>query len=208
MRLSVQAKNVMLDALDESASAGAKFASLHNAYGADGTAAAASELTGGSPPYARKAVTWAPAAAGAKAIVPPVVFDVAGSSIVRFIGFWDAVTAGNYLGMTPNGGTAPQAFVVPDPPNDTLECADHGFQNGDTVVLWAEPADPLPAGLAEGTIYYVINKTLDDLQLSATLGGSAINVTGVGAGTLQKIVTETFGGQGTHTLTAITLTLD
>ena len=204
MRLSAAAKNVMLDALDESQAAGAKFASLHSAYSATGT----NELTGGSPAYARKAATWNNAAAGAKAITGTIVFDVAAAAVVRFVGFWDAVTAGNFLGMSPNAGTIPQAFVVPDATADVLECVAHGFVNTETVVVWAVPGDPLPTGLVEGTVYFVINATTDDLQLSATSGGAAVAITAIGAGMLQKLVVETFGGQGTHTITACTMSLD
>ena len=204
MRLSAAAKNVMLDALDESQAAGAKFASLHSAYSATGT----NELTGGTPAYARKAATWNNAAAGAKAINGTIVFDVAAAAVVRFVGFWDAVTAGNFLGMSPNAGTIPQAFVVPDATADVLECVAHGFVNTETVVVWAVPGDPLPTGLVEGTVYFVINATTDDLQLSATSGGAAVAITAIGAGMLQKLVVETFGGQGTHTITACTMSLD
>jgi len=202
--LSAAAKNVMLDALDESQAAGAKFASLHSAYSATGT----NELTGGTPAYARKAATWNNAAAGAKAINGTIVFDVAAAAVVRFVGFWDAVTAGNFLGMSPNAGTIPQAFVVPDATADVLECVAHGFVNTETVVVWAVPGDPLPTGLVEGTVYFVINATTDDLQLSATSGGAAVAITAIGAGMLQKLVVETFGGQGTHTITACTMSLD
>lgn len=214
MRLSAAAKNTMLEALDESQAAGAKFASLHSAYSATG----ANELTGGSPAYARKAATWNAAGVagaggaggtpGTKALGAQIVFDVAGGSAVRFVGLWDAVSGGNFLGMTPNGGTTPQAFVVPDPTNDVLECAGHGFNNGDAVVVWGVPGDPLPTGLTEGTVYFVINATADDLKLAATTGGTAIDLSAVGAGTLQKLVVEAFGGQGTHTITALTLSLD
>jgi hypothetical protein len=76
------------------------------------------------------------------------------------------------------------------------------------VVVWAVPGDPLPTGLVEGTVYFVINGTVDDLQLSATSGGAAVAITAIGAGMLQKLVVETFGGQGTHTITACTMSLD
>lgn len=204
MRYTATAKNVMLDALDESQAAGAKYGSLHTAYSATG----ANELTGGSPAYARKAATWAAAASGSKATSAGMVFDVPASSTVRWVGFWDAPTAGNFLGMTPNGGTVTQDFVCPDIANNILECVAHGFVNNDTVVVWAVPGDPLPTPLAEGTVYYVVSATTDDLQLSLTQGGAAVDITVIGAGFLQKIVPETFNAQGTHTVTTVTMTLD
>jgi hypothetical protein len=204
VRLSITAKNTMLDALDETQPNGAKFGSLHNAYSDVG----ANELTGGSPSYARMAATWAGSASGAKQTSAAMVFNVAAGAAVRFVGFWTAVTGGSFLGMTPNGGGVTQGFVVPDATADVLECVAHGFVNGDNVVPWALPGDPLPTGLVEGTVYFVINATTDDLQLSATAGGASVSITAIGAGLLQKIVVEAFGGQGTHTVTLATLTLD
>lgn len=206
MRFADLAVQRMLNALDESGGAGvgATHGSLHTAYSASG----ANEVTGGSPAYARKAATWAAASGRSKATSASMVFDVPAGTAVRWVGIWDAVSAGNFLGMTPNGGVAPQGFVVPDISNDTLECVAHGFTNGQTVVVWALPGDPLPTGLAEGTVYYVISATTDDLQLSATSGGSAINLTAIGAGLLQRIVEEAFGAQGTHTVSSATMSLD
>jgi hypothetical protein len=204
VRFSNQAKNVMLDALDEAQAAGAKFGSLHSVYSSTG----ANELTGGTPAYARKAATWAAAASGSKATSASMVFDVGAGATVRWIGFWDASTAGTFLLMTPNNGGTPQQFVVPDITADILECVGHGFVNNDSVVVWAGSGDPLPGGLTEGTVYFVINATTDDLQLSATSGGASVSITSVGAGQLQKIVVETYGAQGTHTVTSTTLALD
>lgn len=204
MRLSPAAKSLMLDVLDEGVATGAKFGSLHSAYSPTG----ANELVGGAPAYARKALTWDPASAGSKMTSTQALFDVPNGSFVRWIGFWDAVTGGAFLGMTPNGGGLVQAFVVPDVANETLECVAHGLVNGESVVVWAVPGDPLPAPLAEGTVYYVVGATTDDLQLSSTVGGAAIDLTAIGAGELQKIVPEQFAAQGNHTVTSVTLSLD
>jgi hypothetical protein len=206
VRFSNTAKNLMLDALDEGIATGAKFGSLHTAYSSTGT----NEVTGGSPAYARKGATWAAAASGAKATSASMVFDVPAGTTVRWVGFWDAVTVGNFLGMTPNGGGTPQDFVAnaADVTSNTLDCVAHGYSNGDQVVVWAVPGDPLPTGLAEGTVYFVVGATTDTVQLSTTSGGSAIDITAIGAGLLQKIVPEVFGAQGTHTVTTATMTLD
>lgn len=197
----------MLNALDESGGAGvgATHGSLHSAYSASG----ANELTGGSPAYARKALTWAAASGRTKALAATLpVFDVGAGSTVAFFGLWDALSAGNFLGMVPNGAGTPQQFVVPDIANDTLECVAHGFSNGQTVVPWALSGDPLPTGLTEGAVYYVISATADDLQLSLTSGGAAINITAIGAGLLQRIVVESFTAQGTHTISSGTMGID
>lgn len=206
MRFSDTAVQRMLNVLDESGGAGvgATHGSLHTAYSSTGS----NEVTGGSPAYARKAATWAAASGRSKATSASMVFDVPAGTTVRWVGIWDAVTAGNFLGMTPNGAATPQDFVVPDISNDTLECVAHGYSNGNSVVVWAVPGDPLPTGLSEGTVYFVISATTDDLQLSATSGGSAINITAIGAGFIQRLVEETFGAQGTHTVSSATMSLD
>lgn len=204
MRFSDQAVQTMLNALDEGQAEGCTHASLHSAYSTTG----ANELTGGSPAYARKALTWAAAAGRSKSLSSGVTFDVPAAAVVRWVGFWDALTTGDFKGMVPNGGSTPEAFVVPDATNDTLEAPGHGFSNADMVVVWTVPGYSLPTGLAEGTVYHVRDVTTDDLKLAATAGGAAIDITAVGSGFLQKIVEETFGAQGTHTVSSATMSLD
>lgn len=208
MRFSDTAVQRMLDRMDEAspggAGVGATHVSLHSAYSSTG----ANELTGGSPAYARKAATWSAASGRTKALTSAVTFDVASGSTVRFIGLWDAVTAGNFLGMTPNGGSTPKQFTLDDATADTFESPAHGFVNGDAVVVWAVSGLSLPTGVVEGTVYFVVTATTDDFQLSATSGGAAINITAIGGGFAQKLVAEVFGAQGTHQVSAITLGLD
>jgi hypothetical protein len=57
----------------------------------------------------------------------------------------------------------------------------HGLENGMAVTFSTTGA--LPTGLTAGTIYYVINKTDDTFNVSATSGGSAINTSSAGSGT-------------------------
>lgn len=93
MPFSTAAKNLMLDAF-----AGvALFASLHTA---DPGATGASEVTGGSPAYARIAVTWDSATGGVvdADTGTPVVFDVPSGVTVAFAGLWSASTAGTWYG--------------------------------------------------------------------------------------------------------------
>jgi hypothetical protein len=64
------------------------------------------ELTGGSPAYARKAASWGTAASSA-VTATPAAFDVASGSTVAGAGFHSAATAGTYW----EGGTVTsQAF--------------------------------------------------------------------------------------------------
>lgn len=206
MRFSDTACQRMLNVLDESGGAGvgATHGSLHTAYSVTGT----NEVTGGSPAYARKAATWGPAAVRSKATTASMVFDVPAGTTIRWIGLFDAITTGNFLGMVPNGGGIPEAFACTDTSGDILAAPGHGFSNTNTVVVWAVPGVALPTGLSEGTIYYVISATTDTLQLSATSGGASVAITATGSGFIQRIVEEVFGAQGTHTVTSATMTLD
>jgi hypothetical protein len=76
------------------------FASAHS--GDPGATGTANELTGGTPAYARKAITWATATSATpsvKALVATFpVFDVPPGSTVSYMGFWTLATGGVYGG--------------------------------------------------------------------------------------------------------------
>jgi len=83
--------NRMLDGL----TGGVAYVSLHTADpGATGT----SEVTGGSPAYARIAITWTAASASATSNSAQIVFNVPTGVTIRYIGYWSAVTAGTFYG--------------------------------------------------------------------------------------------------------------
>jgi hypothetical protein len=91
MGYSTNAKNSMLDHLGTEA----VYASLHSADPGDtGT----NELSGGSPAYARKAITWNAAAAGSMDDSNVPVFDVPAGATVLYVGLWSAVTSGTFYG--------------------------------------------------------------------------------------------------------------
>ncbi len=84
------AKARMLDHLVGNAVTGnpVTTASLHTAY----PPTAANEVTGGSPAYARKALTWTAAGVEAAGRVDhgAVTFDVPGGVTVAAVGYWDS----------------------------------------------------------------------------------------------------------------------
>lgn len=88
--LNATARNAMLDAT--AATWPPDTVSLHTADPGNGTSPNAGEVSGGSPAYARKAVTWAAASAGSKASNAAVVFDVPASTTVSHIGYWRSST--------------------------------------------------------------------------------------------------------------------
>jgi hypothetical protein len=91
MALNDTAKNLMLDALG----AVAVYASLHTDVIGSGSTG---EVTGGSPAYARKSITWNAAATSNLDNNANPVFDVPAGTTVRRVGLFSAVTAGTYYG--------------------------------------------------------------------------------------------------------------
>lgn len=86
MPYSTAGKNAMLDAL------GITHVSAHTADPGD---TGANEVTGGS--YARQAITFGAAAAGAIDSSNQPTIPIPGGTTVTHIGFWDALTGGNFL---------------------------------------------------------------------------------------------------------------
>ncbi len=64
---------------------------------------------------------------------------------------------------------------------NVITATGHTRINGDKVRL--KTTDTLPAGLAVDTDYFVINKATNTFKLSASSGGSEINITDSGTGT-------------------------
>lgn len=185
MSLTISAKNTMLNALTVDT------ASLHTTFpGLTG----AGEVTGGTPAYARKAVTFGSASGGSRALSSAVTFDVPATT-VRWFGFW---VAGTYVGYAPNGGS--QLLFQIDVTNNLVRSTAHGLSNGQKVVFFNAT---VPVPLVEGTVYFVVNATTDAFQVAATAGGAAVTLTATGSGcALSTIVEDIYGAQGTHTLSA------
>src|SRR4051812_24596405 len=91
MAFSNAGRHVMLNAL----AAVGVYVSLHT--GDPGTTGA-SEVSGGTPAYARKAVTWNAASGGSIDDSNTQVFDVPGSTTVSHFGLWSAASAGTFYG--------------------------------------------------------------------------------------------------------------
>jgi len=70
-----------------------------------------------------------------------------------------------------------------DAGTDTFTAATHGLSNGNAIKF--RSSGTLPAGIAEPTIYYVVNKTANTFEVSETTGGAAVNVTSAGTGVLR-----------------------
>ena len=189
--------------LDQWGSNHGLYVSLHTAYSATGT----NELAGGSPAYARVAVTWSSASGESKSLSGTYNLNVPASTTVEYIGFWDASTSGNFQGMFPNAaGANAYAFAAPSA-TGVLLAPGSGYSANQTVAVFASPGSTLPSGLTAGTVYYVKSPSTDSFSLSATNGGSAISLSTDGSGIIQAIAVEVFASQGVFTITAGSLAI-
>lgn len=174
------------------------------------------ELTGGSPAYARLQPSWGSAASGQAASTAAMDFNVAGGGTeVCFVLLRSAVTAGTDYGWSPAQGGLSAAQRLPFgatvlASSDTFTSYAHGLTTNDQVVVLDISATTVPAGITEGTIYYVRSTglTTDAFTLSATLGGGSIAVTADGEVFIQRVVPEVFASQGNYTIGVGELTLD
>jgi hypothetical protein len=98
MGLSASARNNMLDCglRNQTPTISITHASLHTA---NPDPSGGSEVTGGSPAYARKSITWSAASGGSMSASNQPVFDVPAATTVTHVGFFSASTAGTYFGM-------------------------------------------------------------------------------------------------------------
>jgi hypothetical protein len=204
MPFTTTANNQMLDALNGgSPSSIVGYASLHTAYSITG----ANELTGGSPVYARQAVTWSAASGSSKASASvAAAFNVPAGSTVSFVGLWSAVSGGTFAGMSVNGGATQYVYTAATSGN-LFTAPGSAYSNGQIVCLLPAPGYTAPGGFAVGTLYYVVSVSGTTFSLSATSGGGAITVSAAGSGIVQAATVESFAAQGTFTLSTETLSI-
>lgn len=215
MPLNDTALNVMLDALDESATQITHVGILAAGTApGTGTNHAGVEATGGAPAYARQAVTWGAAASRLKSNTGALTFDVPAGTYGYFA-FFNASTGNtsNFRGYAPFGGATPVkgvAAVDTTLTNDQLLSPAHGLSNGDRVIVYNVFGTTLATGLTEGTEYFVVNATADTFKVSLTSGGAAVDITALAGGEVyfERIVPEVFASQGQITVAVGQLVLD
>lgn len=206
--------NAALDALDESATQ-ITHVGVHTLTDpGTGTNANAGEATGGSPAYARVAVTWGAPASRQKSNTGALTIDVPAGTYAFFT-FYNASTGntGNYRGYIPFGGaSAVKGFATVDTTltNDQFLAPGHGMSDNDRLLLFNVFGGSLATGLTEGTIYHVVSSAANTFKVSATQGGAAVDVTALGNGQVfyQRVVPEVFASQGQITAAVGALVLD
>lgn len=101
--------------------------------------------------------------------------------LIKGMGWWTAAAAGTLRTYAwANDQLRPMAVGVAA--TDTVFCdAAHGWALDTKVIVWAPAGVTLPTGLVAGTEYFVRAPSGASLQLAATAGGVAIDITADGA---------------------------
>lgn len=87
-----------------------------------------------------------------------------------------------------SGSLGTQTFTVTIASPGVFTANNHGLNNGDSIILTTSAGGSLPTGLTaspstSATVYYVINATTNNFNVSTTFNGTAVNTTGTQAGT-------------------------
>lgn len=99
----------------------------------------------------------------------------------------DAASSGNIWAWADLLDTE-QVVVCTDASTDLLTCPGHGYSAGDKIKFSSITGIAVPTGLTDGGYYYVIagGLTTDAFKVSATVGGSAVDLTALGGGKVGK----------------------
>lgn len=94
------------------------------------------------------------------------------------------VFLGNLIYVKMQLAHKPRTFTVSsvNAGDNTMTIAGHGLENNTHVTVSSDGS--VPGGLSENTVYHVVNKTTDTIQVAATEGGSAIDLTTAGSGVI------------------------
>ncbi len=94
---------------------------------------------------------------------------------------------------------AGQTFTTDFATDDKLDITSHGFSNDNRIMITSSSQD-LPAGLDSATVYFVINVTTNDFELSLTSGGLAVELTdnGIGTHTAKQVSEITLANDGEY----------
>ena len=184
------------------------FLSAHTAFSTDG----ANELSGGAPAYARQTITMGDAGSGLVSNTSSESLNVPPATTVAYVGLFDAVTAGNFVGMFPLGSNSTRvgsciSTSEASAARDTFFVANHGFTANSTVAFFAV-SGTVPGGITEGAIYHVVGvPTTNTFQVSTTASGGAVTLSSTAAFVVSNIAVETFASQGTLELGTASLDL-
>ena len=177
------------------------------------TDVATTETSGGS--YARQAITWQAAgtpAAGQAGNNGILTIPINTGVTIQSLGLYDALSAGNLLGVLPYGssGQVVKGVATIDATTDLFLSKGHGVTTDDRVFFSTVNGEAIPTGVVVTTLYFVLaaGLTADAFSVSATSGGAALNVTVSGECAFWKTVPNTFASAGNLTIATNALLLD
>lgn len=75
--------------------------------------------------------------------------------------------------------------------DDTITVPGETYVVDQRVAFIPAPGSSLPAGMTEGTVYFVKTVAGEDITISATSGGAAINLTATGSGLICRVTPRT-----------------
>lgn len=172
--------------LQNSVTAGSLYVSLHTAEPAEGGDQTSNETTYTS--YARVAVARSAAgwtvsanqASNAGAVTFPAC-GLTGATITHFGIGTDSSGAGKLLYKGPLG-TVIQGPFTAVAVGDLITIPGHSLAVNERVAFYPAFGSSLPTGITEGTIYWVISVSGNDITISTTQGGAAVDITAAGDG--------------------------
>jgi hypothetical protein len=170
------------------------------------------EVAGGS--YARQAVTWAAAgtpAAGQSGNTGALTIPIPAGTTVQVLGVYDALSAGNLLGIAPYGSAGQLVDgVATVAVTDIFTSVGHGLTTDDRVFFTTVMGEAIPTGIVTTTLYFVLASglTADAFKVSTTSAGTALDVTVAGECAFYKTVPNTFASAGNLTVAANAIILD
>jgi hypothetical protein len=86
---------------------------------------------------------------------------------------------------------------------DTLTKASHGLANGTPVMIMS--SGTIPSGLVADYVYHVVNTATNTFQLAAVSGGTAIDLTSDGTGTIEVYTGAAFGANPVNVFEDVTV---
>lgn len=171
--------------LQNSAAAGSLYVSLHTAEPGEAGDQTTNETAYTN--YARVAVArsgagWTVSSNSVSnaAAIAFALCGLTGATITHFGIGTDASGAGKLLYSGPLGTVVQGPFTATVA--DVITIPGHTLAVNERVAFYPAFGSSLPTGLTEGTIYWVITVSGDDITVSTTQGGGAVNITAVGDG--------------------------
>lgn len=178
--------------LQNSATAGSFYVSLHTADPGDAGSQTTNETTYTN--YVRVAVArsssgWTVTGGLVEntAVVSFASCGATGATLSHWGIGTDSSGAGELLYKGALGTALQGAFTAKV--DDTITIPGHSFAVDNRCAFYPVSGSSLPTGITEGTLYFVKTVTGDDLTISTTQGGATLDITAVGDGVAVKALT-------------------